>query len=96
MNRIDVSHRGESPAVRQLIDTFLIPTSGRSPQTIKSRILRWIEIANNPSQAAPPNANARDIANLRRKARQNARRLAGAHPEVAAEILATVRPEDVR
>lgn len=95
MNRKEVSPAGENPAVRQFIRTFLLPTSGRSPQSIKSRIIRWIEIANNPSQGSS-NASAKEIAELRRRARQNVRRLAKAHPQVAAEILATIKPEELR
>jgi hypothetical protein len=82
--------------VQQLINTYLVPTSGRSLQTTKDRILRWMQIANSPGKFAPVDATSRDIAELRRKARQNVRRLASTHPDIATEILATVKPEVVR
>ena len=96
MPRTNVPPTSGNPVVQQIIDTFLVPAPGRSTEAIKSRILDWIEKANNPSKFAPPNASAEGIAEIHRKARQNVRRLAAKHPEVAAEIMATVKPEDVQ
>lgn len=97
MPRTNVSpHEGSPVDVQQLINTYLVPTSGQSHSSIKKRIVRWMQIANKPSQFASPGATNKDIAELRRKARQNVRRLAGAHPEVVTAILATVKPEDVQ
>jgi hypothetical protein len=79
-------------SVDAFLARYITPPSGRSPQTTKSRIMRWIQIANNPSEVAPPNTSEKDIAKLRRKARQNVRRLAEAHPDVAAEIMAAAKP----
>lgn len=79
-------------SVGAFLARYITPPSGRSPQTTKSRIMRWIQIANNPEQVASPNTTEKDIAKLRRKARQNVRRLAEAHPDVAAEIMATAKP----
>jgi hypothetical protein len=78
-----MTHKNVNPApvVQQLIDRFLIPAPGRSPEKIKASILRWVAVA-----------NAERSGRLRRLARQNVRRLAQRHPGIAAEILATVKP----
>lgn len=95
MNRTDVPPT-QGDVVHSLISKFLAPTPGRSPDKIKSLILRWIAVANDPATIAPPNASAKDIAELRRKARQNVRRLATKYPAVAASIIASVTPERAR
>ncbi|MBW4039208.1 MAG: hypothetical protein HIU91_10100 [Acidobacteria bacterium] len=96
MPRTNVSPTSGNPVVQQIIDTFLAPAPRRSPETIKENIIHWMKIANSPSQHAAPSASAEAVAYLRLKARQNVRRLAAKHPEVAAEIIATVKPEDVQ
>jgi hypothetical protein len=86
----------QGDVVHQLINKFLAPAPGRSPARIKQRILDWIEKANHPLRFLPSNAGADTIAEFCRKARQNVRRLSARHPEVAAEIMATMRPEDLQ
>lgn len=95
-NRISPQEGSPVAAVQRLINTFIVPTSKHSKQSVKERVVLWMQIANNPSQFASPEATRKGIAELRRKARQNVKRLAAVHPEVVAEIFATVKPEDVR
>jgi len=96
MNRTDVSPSGKNTVVQQLISKYLAPPPGKSFAKQKERIVHWLQVANNPSLYAPPNASAANVADLRRKARQNVRRLAEKYPEVAADVMKTVRPEDVQ
>lgn len=95
MNRTRVPP-AQGDMVHQLISRYLVPAPGRSPDRIKQCILDWMRKANSPALFAPPNASAEAIAELRRKARNNVRRLAAKHPTVLAEIMARVKPEDVR
>jgi len=67
--------------VDEFLSRHLKPAPGRSAQDVRDRILHWIEIANNPSIVSTNN-----IAETRRKARQNIRRLVERHPEVANQI----------
>lgn len=82
--------------VHQLINKYLVPAPGRSPDKIKSRLLHWIAVANDPATFAPANASAKDMAKLRHNALQNIRRLAAKYPAVAVNIIATVKPEVTR
>lgn len=69
---------------------FLKPTKGKSPEQIKQKILHWLDIANNPEAFDSTDAAAR-----RKSARQNVCRLVKQYPDIAAEIMATVKPEEV-
>ncbi len=72
--------------VQELINKFLTPSKGHSPEAITERLMHWVERANHPekySQDISPFA----IADLRRKARQNARRIILRHPDVAAKLV---------
>jgi len=78
-----------TPSPTHDVDVFLIrhvrPAPGRTAEDAKDRILHWIEVANNPA-AAIPTADSKIIADVRRKARQNVRRLVKKHPDIAAQI----------
>ena len=74
------------------VDVFLSrhvsPAPGRATHDAKERILHWIAVANNPAIIAA-NTNPETIAEVRRKARQNIRRLVKRHPQAAAQIEVT-------
>lgn len=60
-------------------------TPSNSPEAIKERLKFWIERANDP-QIYSTEKTRLAIADVRRKARQNVRRLATRHSEVAAQL----------
>lgn len=73
-------------AVDTFLSNFITPPPGSSTKDIKHRITQWIEIANNPRLGiADPTPAA--IAQRRRKARQNARRLALRYPAIADQLM---------
>ena len=73
-------------STRVFLQTFLAPPEGKSPQDIKARLLHWIEVANSPEQfTGDPSAHT--LAAKRRSARQNVKRLAERHPEIAAQLM---------
>jgi len=72
------------------LSLHIIPPPGRTSFDAKQRIVTWVKIANNPSLKAP-NADAKTLANVRRKAVQNVRRLVARHPEAAALAGAELR-----
>lgn len=78
------------------VDAFLsrhvLPPPGKTAEDVKARILRWIDIANDPTLATQDHS-PQNIADLRRKARQNVRRLVQKHPDAAAQIDALQRAE---
>jgi hypothetical protein len=82
----------QQAVVARFISKHLNPPPGRTPQDVKSRLLHWISVANNPS-VLTSETNAKVLANMRRKARQNIRRLVLQHPDVASQIPATEQPE---
>jgi len=69
---------------------FLKPPKGKAPAQIREKILHWLDVANNPEAFGSADAAAR-----RKSARQNVCRLVKQYPEIAAEIVATVKPEEV-
>lgn len=82
----------QQAVVARFISQHLNPPPGRTPQDVKVRLQHWVSVANNPSLLASE-TNAKVLANVRRKARQNIRRLVLQHPEVASQIPATEQPE---
>ena len=78
-------------AVDRFIARHLNPSPGRTPQDLTARLQHWISIANDPSQIVS-GLDAKGLANARRKARQNVRRLILGHPELAGQTIAT-QPE---
>ena len=70
------------------LQKHLNPPPGKPAPDVTERILHWLAVANNPNIVAPA-TSAANIANVRRKARQNLRRLVLRHPEVAAQVDAT-------
>jgi hypothetical protein len=71
--------------IEKFIRIAFTPPTGSNPADIREKILHWVEVANHPelhtTEQTP--AVARE---LRRKGKQNARRLALRHPEIAAQI----------
>lgn len=83
-----------SPAndVDAFLSRHLLPPPGKTTDDVKARILQWIAIANDPALATQDHS-PKKIADLRRKARQNVRRLVQKHPDAAAQIDALQRAE---
>lgn len=73
-------------AIDTFLNNFLTPPPGSSPKDIKDRLLHWIEIANHP-EVGTADPTPHTIAQRRRKARQNVRRLALRHPAVADQLM---------
>jgi hypothetical protein len=78
-----------STNVEELINNFLTPPKGKSPEDIKARILHWVDIANHPENHVTDSTNQFAVAAKRRTARQNARSLIRKHPTIAAQIKTT-------
>lgn len=78
-----MQHDNTPQAVTDFLRRFLKPPIEKTPQAIKDKLLHWVEVANNPQDYAHDSSDARSVANLRRKARQNIRRIAIRHPEIA-------------
>ena len=72
-------------SVQDLINKFLPNPKGSSPESIQARLLFWIERANHPEKFSD-DISKFAIADVRRKARQNARRLITRHPDLAAKL----------
>jgi hypothetical protein len=72
-------------SVQDLIDKFLTPPKGNSPEAIRAKLLYWVERANHPEKHSQDNSKFA-IADVRRKARQNARRIITRYPEVAFQL----------
>ena len=90
----------EVTAARHIdVDVFLSkhlnPSPGRPVQDVKDRILHWISVCNNPSQFTST-TDVKALAEIRRKARQNVRRLVARHRVIAAEISMSLQPEVTR
>jgi len=73
-------------SVDSFLKAFLAPPPGDSPQDIKARLLHWIAVANEPHKFLTEN-NPHSVAAKRRSARQNLRRLAQRHPEIADQLM---------
>jgi hypothetical protein len=87
-------HSG-STEVDRFLARHLNPAPGRTTHSSKERILHWLEVANTPAAYAL-DPSAKSIANMRRKARQNVRRLVERHPDAAALIDATLQTRVTR
>lgn len=80
-------------SVDKFIQLFLKPPppKSNSPVDVRAKLLHWIAVANTPEQFIPPNTppevSATVISNMRRKARQNIRRLAERHPAVKDQLI---------
>jgi len=81
----------QTPATHEFVRTFFQAPNGSSPDDIRERILYWIERAAHPEQFVPQDTPANSLsevtAHIRRRARQNALRLAGRHPEVRDQLI---------
>jgi hypothetical protein len=71
--------------VEQLLNRFLTPPKGRSPEEVKEKILHWIDAHNDPAKYTK-DPSPYGVAAVRKKARQNVRRLVMRHPSIAAQI----------
>ena len=81
-----MSHASEQ-TIQHLLNTFLKPPSGKSPAAIRERLLYWIEQANHPEKYTKDEDTSKlAIADVRRKARQNVRRIIAEHPVVASSL----------
>jgi hypothetical protein len=92
MNRKHELTAEQQFAVDRFISKYLNPPPGKTPRDIKTRLQHWISVANNPSQLIS-GSDACELANVRRKARQNVRRLLQQHPELAEQPIAAELPE---
>lgn len=81
----------QTSATHDFVRTFFTSPSGTSPAAIRERILYWIERATHPEQFVPQDTPTNSLpqvtARIRRRARQNALRLAGRHPEVRDQLI---------
>jgi len=80
-----ISSKANNPASAFVAKFFKSP-KGNSPQQIKAKLQHWIDVANSIEQLYPGH-NRFEKAALRRNARENARKLAKRHPDIAEEIL---------
>jgi hypothetical protein len=72
--------------VDRLLQTFLVPTSGRSPQSVRDRFKHWITVYSHPEKFTE-DRSPHALAAKRKSARQCLKRLADRHPEVAAALM---------
>jgi response regulator of citrate/malate metabolism len=75
-----------SSPIDQFLKTFLSPPPGDTPKEIKERLLHWIAVTNEPQQFSN-SEDAHAIAATRRSARQNLKRLAQRHPDIATDLM---------
>lgn len=73
-------------SVDSFLKAFLAPPPGDSPQDIKTRLLHWVAVANDPEKFIE-DQSTHAVAAKRKSARQNLKRLAERHPDIAAELM---------
>ena len=75
----------------EFIQTFLpSPPKGDSPANIATRIRHWIDVYNHPEKFTDDHSPYA-LRAKKRSARQNVRRLAEKHPDIAGRIMAEAR-----
>jgi hypothetical protein len=79
------STNATNPASAFVVKFFKSP-KGNSSEQIKAKLRHWIEVGNSVEQMSP-GYNRFEIAALRRNARENARKLATRHPQIAEELM---------
>jgi hypothetical protein len=73
--------------LKDLIDRFIgRPPEGNSPEDIKARLLKWRDVYSTPEKFTT-DTHPQALKAARRNARQNIRRLALRHPELAAQLM---------
>ena len=74
--------------VEDFLRAFIAPPNGSTPRDTRAKLEYWIEAATHPEQHTKDNDTSRyAVAAVRRKARQNARRLAERHPDIAQQLM---------
>lgn len=77
-----------------LLNIFLTPPSGKSPEAIRERLMYWIERANHPERYTYGDTSPLALINVRRKARQNLKRTVEQYPKAAAQYAAELQGEE--
>ncbi len=80
-------------SVQEFLTKFLNAPKGKTPEAISQRLIFWIERANNPEKYTNGDSSKFAVADVRRKARQNVRRIVTQHPEVAVVVAAHLKAE---
>ena len=75
----------EQDTVKNLINVFLQPPSGKTPTAIRERLTYWIERANHPDLYTEDKSKLA-VNDLRRRAKQNLKRTIERYPEVATQF----------
>lgn len=83
-----------STGVQEFMNKFLTRRQRKAAEAVRERLLFWIQRANSPEHYAGDDAPRFLIAELRRKARQNVRRIISQHPEIAEQIAAEIADEE--
>lgn len=80
-------------SIQDFLTKYIAAPKGKKPDAIRERLLHWIDRANNPEKNTNGDPSKFAVADVRRKARQNVRRIVCQHPGVAAQVAAQLNHE---
>jgi hypothetical protein len=75
--------------LRAMMQRYLAPPNGDTPQDTKAKMLYWRNVVLNPDKYAA-DAHPLSVKKAESNARQNFRRLVQRHPDLAAQIMSEV------